>query len=156
MRIGIVNNNNYTHTVCRVTGQKINIPAKKFVIIDTDNEQEINYWTNLRKDIAEKVGIKVFTNEKDIISLEVGRHTTNRMVYADISIVGDSVSPVAKEIAEQATKKQEPEKHIYTEEELLQKSKEDLIDICNDSNIKYRKNSSVKALVKLILESDGQ
>jgi hypothetical protein len=35
-----------------------------------------------------------------------------------------------------------------------QMTKEDLCLICDNFNIKYRKNSSVKTLVKLILESD--
>ena len=153
MRIGIVNNNNHTHTVCRTNGTKINISAKSFVIIDTDVEQEINYWTNLSKTITDKIGISVLTNESDILSLELNKHTfSNDMKYTDVSVVGDSVSPIAKEIAE-STKKQLSDDYFYTKEELLQMDKEDLFNLCDNFNIKYRKNSSVKTLANLILES---
>jgi hypothetical protein len=153
MRIGILNNNNHTHTVCRTNGTKINISAKSFVIIDTDVEQEINYWTNLSKTITDKIGISVLTNESDILSLELNKHTfSNDMKYTDVSIVGDSVSPIAKEIAE-STKKQLSDDYFYTKEELLQMDKEDLFNLCDSFNIKYRKNSSVKTLANLILES---
>jgi hypothetical protein len=153
MRIGILNNNNHTHTVCRTNGTKINISAKSFVIIDTDVEQEINYWTNLSKTITDKIGISVLTNESDILSLELNKHTfSNDMKYTDVSIVGDSVSPIAKEIAE-STKKQLSDGYFYTKEELLQMGKEDLFNLCDNFNIKYRKNSSVKTLANLILES---
>ena len=175
MRIGILNNNNHTHTVCRTNGTKINISAKSFVIIDTDVEQEINYWTNLSKTITDKIGISVLTNESDILSLELNKHTfSNDMKYTDVSVVGDSVSPIAKEIAE-STKKQLSDDYFYTKEELywdyysnylkinldnsktkeelLQMDKEDLFNLCDNFNIKYRKNSSVKTLANLILES---
>lgn len=154
MRIAVVNRNNFNHTICRTSGQKIVILPKNYIILDTDNEQEINYWTSLKEDIANKIGIKVLTNESDIIALETGRHTQNAdsMKYTEVSVVGDSVSPIAKEIAE-STKKQLPDDYFYTKEELLQMDKEDLINICNNFNIKYRKNSSVKTLANLILES---
>ena len=75
-----------------------------------------------------------------------------------------SVSPIAKQIAESVSAKEQFVETVdetshdgdkpYTEEQLSQMTKEDLCLICDNFNIKYRKNSSVKTLVKLILESD--
>lgn len=155
MRIGIKNNNNFVHTVCRTTGQKMIIQPKSFIIIDTENEQEINYWTNIKKDVTDKIGIAVLLNETDISKL-----SNESRYYTDVSVVDNAVSPVAKEIADSIKKtvpetQQKQENFQYTEEQLTNMSKEELINICNKLNIKFRKNSSVKTLVNLILGSDA-
>ena len=41
----------------------------------------------------------------------------------------------------------------YSEESLLQLDKEDLFNICDNFNIKYKRSNSVKTLVNLILGS---
>jgi hypothetical protein len=159
MKITIKNNNNYIHTVCRTSGQKIMIKPNDFVVIDTDNEFEMNYWQNLKKDVAKKVGIEVFIG--DAVSLRSSNNNTesakDNFEYTNISIVDDAVSPIAKQIAESLmpdNKESESNSDSpYSEEQLLQMPKDDLINICNNFNIRYRKNSSVKTLVKLILGS---
>jgi hypothetical protein len=165
MKIGIKNNNTFIHTVCRVNGQKIYIQPKSYIIIDTDNDQEISYWKNLKPDVAKSVGIEVVidnikkltANSNDNIHTE----STNDSENIDVSIVDNFVSPVAKQIAESIMPKQDDkdvseakeDSGFYTEEQLLQMPKEDLFNICDNFNIKYRKNNSVKTLVNLILES---
>lgn len=159
MRIAIKNNNNYIHTVCRTTGAKISIEPYKFVVIDTDSEHEISYWCSLKPENLTKIGISVYTNESDIMRLEAGDTISDNRI---ISVIDGSVSPsnntlIAEEpeivVEDIGTVKELPENYYYSKEELLQMDKEDLINICNNFNIKYRKNSSVKTLVKLILES---
>lgn len=159
MRIAIKNNNNYIHTVCRTTGAKINIEPHKFVVIDTDSEHEISYWRSLKQENLNKLGISVYTNESDIMRLEAGDTISNNRI---ISVIDGSVSPsnstlIADEsetvVEDVGSIKELPENYYYSKEELLQMDREDLINICNNFNIKYRKNSSVKTLVKLILES---
>ena len=153
MRIGIKNNNNFVHTVCRINGQKININAKDFIIIDTDNEQEINYWTNIKKDVTDKIGISVATNETDILKLS---NDSQQVLYNNsVSVVDNAVSPVAKQIAESINKNniEDKQNYFYTKDQLLNMDKEDLINICKNFDLKFRKNSSVKTLVSLILGS---
>ena len=156
MRIGIKNNNNFVHTVCRTTGQQMVINPKSFIVIDTDNEQEINYWTKLRKEVTDRIGITVVLDERDISKL-----TNETRYYTDVSVVDGAVSPVAKQIADSIMNdipKEEPkqlqESISYTEEQLSNMTKEELFKICTDRNIKYKKNNSVKTLVNLILGSD--
>jgi hypothetical protein len=156
MRIGIKNNNNFVHTVCRTNGTKMQIPAKGYIVIDTDNEQEISYWTNINKSVTDKIGIEVLTNDLDIVSLEISHNN----IKSDVSIVDSAASPVARQIAESTYSNNNnsdsvSKDNFYTKEQLLDMDKEDLINICNNFNIKYRKNSSVKTLVKLILGSDA-
>ena len=167
MRIAIKNNNNYIHTVCRTNGSKMRIEPNKFIVIDTDSDYEIRYWTSLKPENVEKIGISVFVNETDIQRLEAGEYTNfNGRIYTDVSSIGNSVSPIAKEIAQDVepitenvettiSEKKEsiPENYFYSKEELLQMDKEDLMNICNNFNIKYKRNNSVKTLVNLILES---
>ena len=109
------------------------------------------------------------------------------MVYEDSSIMDSCASPIARQIAMATMQKEstadnkeetvdntdsdyrEDDDDIksiagdsdskYTEENLLKLSKEDLFNICDNFNIKYRKNNSVKTLVGLIttyLGSDVQ
>lgn len=165
MKIGIKNNNTFIHTVCRISGQKIYIQPKSYIIIDTDNDQEINYWKNLKPDVAKSVGIEVVIDniKKLTASGDDTIHTesTNDSENINVSIVDNFVSPVAKQIAESIMPKRNTENvseakednGFYTKEQLLQMPKEDLFNICDNFNINYRKNNSVKTLVNLILES---
>jgi hypothetical protein len=173
MKFAIKNLKDSIHTICRTSsGQKIQINPHDFIIFDTDNEREIGYWTSLRDSLQASLGIEVITSaprirqfEKKLMQNQTNpTKPANNMQYTDVSIVDGSVSPIAKQIAESVSAKEQFVETVdetshdgdkpYTEEQLSQMTKEDLCLICDNFNIKYRKNSSVKTLVKLILESD--
>ena len=173
MKFAIKNLKSVPHNICRTTGQKLEIPPNDFIIFDTDNEREIGYWTSLKDSIRDTLGIQVITSVHELkrleaqIKLNVSKNE-NSVEYTDISIVDGSISPIAKQIADSAnsTTNNEPIEpdadttetygdKPYTEEQLLQMDKEDLALICDNFNIKYRKNSSVKTLVRLIMECDA-
>lgn len=164
MEIYIKNNKSSNHSICRMNGQKINIKPKDFVIIDTDNEQEIRYWSSVKQESMNKIGITVSTDERTIqhyITNNNDSHIVSDTNINSLSITDNTVSPVARQIAESYQTKKPVEKNsdttndngYYTEDQLLEMDKEDLINICNNFSIKFRKNSSVKTLVALIKNS---
>lgn len=132
MKIVIKNAKATGHTICRATGQKIKIEPNSYVTIDTDEENEIRYWNEISPDILKRSGLIVITDDVEIQELE------------------------SKE-KENDLKKKKYEKTqsdgFYSEQELLNMDKEDLFNICNNFGISYKKNNSVKTLVKMILES---
>ena len=168
MKVYIENLKRSNHTICRITGSTISIDPLDFVIIDTENETEYQYWSNLSPQIASRCGLKIITDEDAIEQMELRIKSesdvatiTSKRDYSDVSIIGDSVSPIAKQIVEDANLSPKAEENMeqssessYTEENLLKLSKEDLFNVCDKLDIKYRRNSSVKTLVSLILGSD--
>lgn len=165
MKFAIKNLKNVPHNICRTTGQRLEIRPNDFIIFDTDNDREIKYWTGLKDSIRDSLGIQVITSSVEIRSLEKRmtlQKTKNFVEYTDVSIVDGSISPIAQQIVDSITVNEpiEPDsdeptdcgEKPYSEEQLLQMNKDDLVEICNNLNIKHRKNSSVKTLVKLILE----
>lgn len=158
MKFAIINLKNSSHTICRTTGQQIVIKPKSHVILNTDDDRETLYWQNLDVGVAQRCGIRVVCDPDSSFESDDTVYNDRKMVYTDVSIVDGSVSPIAKSIVDNnfSTKSAETN-HLdspYNEQQLSQMDKEDLILICDNFNIKYRKNSSVKTLVKLILESD--
>lgn len=162
MKIAVKNLNNSNHTICMITGQRVTIAPKDYTIINTDDDREITFWTNLSRQNVQRYGLKLITSEEEIYKLECKK---NNGSY-DTSIVDGFVSPVARNIAS-ASKR--PDTTIgdntaeqvdnnsssmkYAEEELLQMDKADLFNLCDNFNISYKKNNSVKTLVKLLLEA---
>lgn len=166
MRFAIKNLKKNSHTICRTTGQSLTIEGKSFIIFDTDNQREVDYWTNLNKDVQKRCGIEVVTDEKTIHFLEKqikkkpNIAPKEELEYTDLSILDNSVSPIAQQIVEEHgvgpknTKPETESNNSYTKENLSKLAKEDLLNICENFGIKYRRNSSVKTLVDLILGSD--
>lgn len=164
MRFAIKNIKKNNHTICRTTGQTLTIEPKSFIIFDTDNQREIDYWTKLDVNIQKRCGLEVVTDEKVIRFLErqIKQKPTKtkpeEREYTDVSIMDNSVSPIAQQIANSYIKSEEKVEQEteseYTKEYLSELSKEDLFNICENFGIKYRRNSSVKTLVSLILGSD--
>lgn len=165
MRIAIKNNNDYCHTICRTNGQTIIISPKDFVIFSTDNEQEISYWTSLKDSVLNRCGLTVFSEDSDINALIANsKHISNANLTDTsdgyVSVLDSVESPIIRQIIRQAglepKKKDESESSnepYYTEEILLQLSKEDLQYLCDNFNIKYKKYNSKSTLIKLILGS---
>lgn len=181
MKIAVVNTKRSNHTICTLTGQRIIIKPRDFVILTLEEERDISFWTGLKQQNVEKYGIKIVVDEAEIYKLECGKGIST----FDSSIVDGFVSPVARDIAS-ITSKKSTDKTItnntkldnsdtsnsdtvddivadntisensspeYTEEMLSQMDKEDLMNLCDNFNIKYKKNNSAKTLVKLLLEA---
>ena len=149
MRFAIKNLKNNDHTICRTNGITINIKANGFIVLDTDNEYEIDYWMNIDKRVLDRCGLAIITNDREIDSLEISDDET---VVENV----DGVSSSANSITNDDTVNDEKTTSIntgYSEEELSKLAKEDLFNICENFGIKYKKNNSVKTLVKTILES---
>ena len=159
MKIGIRNNKDTTHTICSVqSGARFIITPHNFIIIDTHDEREINYWTNLKPEILDKIGISVFV-EDEISKLQSSQC---QPIYYSVQDVCENINlgSIVRDIPEQQeqpeqsndTAQTEP-KDSLTEESLLQMEKDDLFIICDKLNIKYKKNNSKQTLVNLILGS---
>ena len=148
MRFSVTNLKDSSHTICRTNGSKITIQPKSFVILDTDNESEINYWRNVDKNILKKCGLDVITSDKDIDSLQY----ENSNVVKDVSVIDGFASPMAEQTFSES-QENSPDSKNYSEENLLKLPKEDLFNICDNFNIKYKRSNSVKTLVNLILGS---
>lgn len=132
MKIVIKNAKATGHTICRATGQKVHIAPNSYIIFDTDDENEIRYWCDINPNILKKFGLIVITDDVEIQELE-----------------SKSKEDAQKDDASVCTQKD----GFYSEQELLSMDKEDLFNICNNFGISYKKNNSVKTLVKMILES---
>lgn len=132
MKIVIKNAKATGHTICRATGQKVHIAPNSYIIFDTDEENEIRYWCDINPTILKKFGLIVITDDVEIQELE-----------------SKSKEDAQKDDASVCTQKD----GFYSEQELLSMDKEDLFNICNNFGISYKKNNSVKTLVKMILES---
>lgn len=153
MKFAVKNLKNSSHSICRLNGEHFVIKPNGFVIFDVEEEREINFWMNTSKSNASKYGLEIITDSSSIYELESG-------VFNNSSIVDDFISPIAREIAD-STKASKPDTGYedtntdreFTEENLLKLAKEDLFNICDNFNIKYKKNNSVKTLVKLLVEN---
>lgn len=156
MKLAIQNMKSSTHSICRTNGLKLAIPPGKYIIFDTEDEREFYYWSQLNYSVADRIGIKIISNETDINNIPMELIYIKSNTCDTVSILDKSVSPVAEQIAKQTFVHDEPTKNngSYTEEELLQMDKEHLMNICDNFGISYKKNNSVKTLVTLILGSD--
>lgn len=132
MKIVIKNARATGHTICRATGQRVHIAPNSYIIIDTDEENEIRYWCDINPNILEKFGLIVITDDVEIQELESKSKEDAQQDDTSVCIQKDG---------------------FYSEQELLNMDKEDLFNICNNFGISYKKNNSVKTLVKIILES---
>ena len=156
MRIAIVNNKNFDHTICTMSGEKIVIKKHDYIILDADDDNgETDYWISLKQNVLSKYGIDVIYDELSIENLILTRGTTNyfNKSQSSVSVIDGSDSPVIKEMQSKLLKSDNAQKITYTEDELLNMDKESLMTILDNNNIKYRKNNTVKTLAKLILES---
>ena len=157
MLFAVQNMKKSTHTICRTNGSKLIIKPNMFVIFDADSENEINYWISISKDVLDRCGIRLINDESEIRKIQPSCICDgNDSITDNVSIIDGSVSPIVKDIAS-ITYKSEDTDDIggsYTEEELAQMSKEDLMNICDKLSIHYKKNNSVKTLIALILGSD--
>jgi len=167
MKIAILNKRNAEHCICRLTGEQINIEPNGFYILDTQEDREINYWLHLNNNVLNRCGLEISIDDEYIKKLKNTNQNTGNKTPTDVSIVDNELSPIVQEIAkityvkegkteeevpvsQTDTSTSEPE---FTEEELLNKSKEELCQLCDNFNISYRKNASVKTLVNLIIGS---
>lgn len=163
MKIAVVNLKDTDHTICTTTGSKIVIRPNNYTILECETDRDISFWTGLSDETLNRYGLKVVVDEKDILELD---SRLSDILYKDSSIADGFVSPVAKQIADsiQAGIKKETESEptkeestddigCYKESELLQMNKEDLFNLCDNFNIKYKRNNSVKTLVNLLKES---
>lgn len=152
MKIGIKNNKTESHTICSAaTGARFIITPGNYIIIDTDSEREINYWTNLKPEVLHRVGLTVYTEDTldQLTSCPSISYTVQDNQSEQTSFIGGM-----KEVPEpQATETPDTQGHGFTEEGLLQMEKEDLFSICDNFGIKYKRNNSKKTLVSLILGS---
>lgn len=150
MRFAVKNLKNKEHTICRTTGIQMTIQPLSYVIIDTDNDQEIQFWLNIKKEVLDRCGLDVLTSEKDIYKLEVASGITS----TNVSVVDGFASPMVNEITKEMNNgSKDNVDDNYSEENLLKLPKEDLFNICENFGIKYKRSNSVKTLVKLILGS---
>lgn len=164
MLFAIQNMKKVSHTICRPNGIRLSIKPGMFVIFDTENDNEITYWLNINPGLLSGYGIRLITNEPDIRKISSSCICDGQENIGDTSIISGSVSPMVEDIASityQKSENDEPNEESdtynggsYTEEELSQMSKEDLFNICDNFNIPYKRNNSVKTLVALILGSD--
>lgn len=154
MKVAVKNIRNSNHTICRVNGEKLLINPRGFVVFDVDSERETAYWTAMSNRDTSSYGLEIITDTSKIYELESG-------AFNNSSIVDNFVSPIAREIAE-TTKVSKPDtgceeidntNQEFTEEKLLQMDKEDLFNLCDNFSIKYKRNNSVKTLVKLLVEN---
>lgn len=167
MEIVILNKRNTEHCICRLTGEQINIKPNGFYILNTQDDREINYWLHLNNNVLNRCGLEISINDEYIKNLKRTDQNTGAKAPTDVSIVDNGLSPMVQELAkityakgdemeedvsvsDTITSTTEPE---FTEEELLNKSKEELCQLCDNFNISYRKNASVKTLVNLIIGS---
>ena len=150
MRIAIVNNMNVDHSIYRLSGEMVRIKNNDYVIIETDDDSsESNYWVMMSQNPNNKYGLKVYTDANSIsrIIREYGDKDDNQNYVSPV----DSFDPHA--FSQPVKQSDSSPKSEYTEESLSNLSRDELISIIESKNIKYRKNNTVKTLIKLILES---
>ena len=146
MKITVYNEKRTSHVICKTNGQRLTVFPYSSVSFITDDEREITFWKNQTTEVLSRYGLSV--------SFDVDESN-------NVSVADGFVSPYAKQIAEQAKpqakqavdEKSDSDNGFYSESELLQMDKEDLFNLCNNFDIKYRKNASVKTLVAQILEA---
>lgn len=146
MKITVYNGKRSNHIICKTNGQRLTVFPYSSVDIITDDEREIKFWQSQTQEVLSRYGLSV--------SFDVEESNS-------VSVADGFVSPYAKQIAEQskpqvkqtAENKSDSDNGFYSEDELLQMDKEDLFNLCNNFDIKYRKNASVKTLVAQILEA---
>ena len=146
MKITVYNEKRTSHVICKTNGQRLTVFPYSSVSFITDDEREITFWKNQTTEVLSRYGLSV--------SFDVDESN-------NVSVADGFVSPYAKQIAEQAKPqakqvvdvKSDSDNGFYSESELLQMDKEDLFNLCNNFDIKYRKNASVKTLVAQILEA---
>ena len=126
MKILIKNDRDVFHTITRCNGKPLELEPNGYKVLDV-SESEYDFWTNLSKSVLTTCGISIYSDESEI-------RTT----------LSESNELVQEYVIN--------EENFYTEDQLLGMNKEDLFDLCDDFNIKYRKNNSVKTLVKLLLD----
>jgi len=153
MKIAVRNLKNSHHTISRINGQVINIEPNSFIILDTDDEAEVQYWLNCDKKVLKRCGLSVVTDDRQINSLA---SSVGVSIKKDVSVVDGFASPIVEEESKTVIKEStnvEQTDNPYSEESLLKMDKEDLFNLCDNFNIKYKRSNSVKTLVNLILGS---
>lgn len=126
MKILIKNDRDIFHTITRINGKALELKPNEYKILDVSDE-EFSFLNDLNKSVLIECGISVYSNESDIKKVMSEENNLEQEYVID-------------------------EENFYTEDQLLSMSKEDLFDLCDDLNIKYRKNNSVKTLVKMLLD----
>lgn len=159
MKFIIKNLKNVPHTICREFGVLVDIPANSYILIDTESEREISVWKKMSQEKLQSYGIEVIFNEQEVMKIISNNGSS---ITTDASIIDGFVSPIAREIASvTSSTSNEPDtlgnieesKDGYNEEDLLSMDKEDLFNICDNFNVKYKRNNSVKTLVKLLKDA---
>lgn len=149
MNIQIKNTKDTPHTICTVeSGTRLVIPPKSYIEIDTDDDREVGYWSCLKPSYLARIGLA--------ISID-GIPTATETVTETYSVVPNpviEVDPVTTD-TEINTKQSDELEHEagYSRDELSQMEREDLFNICDNFNIKYKKNNSKNTLIDLILNS---
>lgn len=167
MRIRVYNNNRSSHMISKTNGQRIMIYPKSYIDIETDDDREIRYWEKMVDVAPDKYGLTITVSESDsIVSVADGfvspytkkmaEQVFNQEQKTDNDPVTDSVQSSVADVETSSSVQEnlDPEyTGFYSEEELLAMDKEDLYNLCNNFNIPFRKNASVKTLVSKILEA---
>ena len=126
MKILIKNNRDIFHTITRINGKPLELEPNAYKILDV-SDKEFAFWTNLNESVLSTCGISVYSDESDIkTTISESNDLSQEYVIND--------------------------ENFYTEDQLLSMRKEDLFDLCDNFNIKYKRNNSVKTLVKLLLD----
>ena len=156
MKLAVVNLKKIYHTICGMGGKITVIHPNSYHIIDSiDSEREYKIWSTMAETTLQKYGLRVILDEQEICSLDSGiSDTANK----DVSITDGFVSPVAKAIADSILPERKDsgktdDTGSFKESDLLQMDKEDLFNLCDNFNIKYKRNNSVKTLVNLLIEN---
>ena len=138
MKITVFNKNKTPYTISKTNGVKLNIPPLGSVSFITDDDREMEYWSSRTPEYLNKYGLAVkFDSE----------------IWQEVSATNSCVSEYSYEqIVEQ---EQDVQTSGYTEDQLLKMDKEDLFNICKNFDIPFKRNNSVKTLVKMILEKVG-
>lgn len=139
MKITVFNHNKTPYTISKTNGTRLTIQPLGSVTFITDDEREMDYWSGLTPKYFKKYGLSVeFDSE----------------IWHEVSATNSCVSECSyeEEVIEQ---EQGVQTNGYTEEQLLKMDKEDLFNICKNFDIPFKRNNSVKTLVKMILEKVG-
>lgn len=138
MKITVFNKNKTFYTISKTNGVKLNIPPLGSVSFITDDDREMEYWSSRTPEYLNKYGLAVeFDSE----------------IWQEVSATNSCVSEYGYE--QIVGQEQDVQTSGYTEDQLLKMDKEDLFNICKNFDIPFKRNNSVKTLVKMILEKVG-
>ena len=151
MTILIQNTTNDVKSICRFSGERVNISPKNFVIFDTDSADEAEYWAKQSTNFAIKAkGLNIVTDGnkirlmKKLGTLTLVSETT--ATYTPNNNSNDLFAPTVENV-EDATVEYQEEDNVITENV----DTESDIDSVNNEDIN---NESAQELVNNASEAD--